>query len=278
MTTVFVSHSTKDRAAVESLIIEPLEKSGAQIWYSKESIRGGQEWQQQIVNGLEKSEYFLVVLSTNAEQSKWVHSEVSWAIENRSGKILPVILNECNLHRIDLRLSRIQTVKIGDTDKVLAFVGPQLQLERSPLSSWQLVRPLLRNEEIKFLEQLVVFSEDLKKHNLPYPGLNHEHLMDDQYHKLDNLVNQAGVFISDVVKQKEPMWKFAAQIDNLIRGIESASKTRSWGTGDILSKLKVISNKKNIINKLAALQDITPNSTLEKKSSIWDAIINYWTK
>jgi hypothetical protein len=107
MTNVFISHSTKDRSTVESQIINPLQKSGIDTWYSKDIIRGGQDWHDKIIQGLERCEWFLVALSGHAVESEWVKSEVRWAISNRKDRFIPVVLASCDRSRIDLRLSGI---------------------------------------------------------------------------------------------------------------------------------------------------------------------------
>ena len=61
---------------VERDIISPLTKQGIDVWYSKESIRAGMEWEKSIREGLELCDCFLIAISPRAIESKWVN--VKW--------------------------------------------------------------------------------------------------------------------------------------------------------------------------------------------------------
>ena len=60
------------------------------VWVDWRQIQGGEIWQQEIFNGIERSEFLIVALSPPAVQSEWVQREVNMAREQ--GKIiLPVM-------------------------------------------------------------------------------------------------------------------------------------------------------------------------------------------
>src|SRR5262249_24741557 len=79
-------------------------------WYSKEDIRTGEEWEASIRAGLEQCPWFLVVLSPRSQTSRWVQREVSWAMEHRLGRIIPVLLEDVHKDKLDLGLHAIQHV------------------------------------------------------------------------------------------------------------------------------------------------------------------------
>jgi type IV pilus assembly protein PilM len=108
MPRVFISHSTKDREFVEREIIDSLHRHGIHTWYSPDDIRTAEQWANSIVDGLEQCDWFLVVMSRHAQQSDWVKSEVSWAIHYRDGRIIPVLIEECETYKIHLKLFTIQ--------------------------------------------------------------------------------------------------------------------------------------------------------------------------
>lgn len=114
MAKVFVSHSTKDREFAEREIIPALSSRGLETWYSKDDIKTADQWDRSILQGLKSCEWFLVIMSPNAEQSEWVKDEVLWAIQHRPGRIVPVLSSRCEPREINLRLARIQYVNYLD--------------------------------------------------------------------------------------------------------------------------------------------------------------------
>jgi hypothetical protein len=107
---VFISHATHDRDFVESEIVSLLERQGIETWFSVDSIRGSEDWQKRIHAGLEACDWFLVALSAHSVQSAWVQTEVHWALENRSGRVIPVLIGDCKPADCHLMLHRLQFI------------------------------------------------------------------------------------------------------------------------------------------------------------------------
>jgi serine/threonine protein kinase len=107
---VFVSHASKDRDFVEREIIATLEKNGIATWYSKVDIQSGVEWHRSILQGLQSSDWFLLVMSTKSIVSDWVRDELDWAIDNRLGRLVPVLIEDCDVRELHIRLGRLQHV------------------------------------------------------------------------------------------------------------------------------------------------------------------------
>jgi len=107
---VFVSHSSKDRQFVEQEIIGLLEKAGIKTWYSKAAIETAAEWERSILQGLQSCEWFLLVMSPRSATSEWVKDEIHWAIENRAGRIIPVMVEDCDPRQFHIRMARLQYV------------------------------------------------------------------------------------------------------------------------------------------------------------------------
>jgi predicted Zn-dependent peptidase len=110
MPRVFISHTTKDREFVEREIVSALHQHGIDTWYSPDDISTADLWERSIVVGPEECDWFLVVMSRQAQHSKWVKSEVSWAVEYRHGRIVPVLVEDCDAYKIHLNLITIQHV------------------------------------------------------------------------------------------------------------------------------------------------------------------------
>ena len=108
MRDVFISHSQYDQPFIDQVLLPAFRSQGITAWYSKDDIKTSEEWERRIVQGLEDCEWFLVVLTEKAVTSTWVRAEVQWAMEHRQGKIVPVLLRECNVTAIHLLLNSIQ--------------------------------------------------------------------------------------------------------------------------------------------------------------------------
>jgi predicted Zn finger-like uncharacterized protein len=112
MPKVFISHSTKDRLLVEREIIDLLNSHGIETWYSKDDIRTAEHFEKMIRQGLEACDWFLVAISPNAINSEWVRDEVHWALEERPGKVIPVLIGDCKPRDLHIRMGRIQQVDL----------------------------------------------------------------------------------------------------------------------------------------------------------------------
>jgi hypothetical protein len=93
MTTIFVSYSRSDKAAVDQLIAR-LEAAGHSVWLDREGIRGGEQWRLKIVEAIEGNEVFLLVLSERSIASDHVRTEIDLAKEGKK-RIIPL-----NLQRV----------------------------------------------------------------------------------------------------------------------------------------------------------------------------------
>jgi hypothetical protein len=76
---IFLSHARQDAEFAHQLAAD-LRHQGWEIWIAPDSIRPGESWVNAINRGLVECGIFLLVLSPEAVNSKWVHSETNAAI------------------------------------------------------------------------------------------------------------------------------------------------------------------------------------------------------
>jgi len=105
---IFVSCSSHDRSLIETDLLRTLQELGANPWYYRGEINTGEYWEQEVKEALEASEWFLVVVSENSAESNHVKDEVAWALDNRPGKIIPIVIDDCMPDSINLGMKRIQ--------------------------------------------------------------------------------------------------------------------------------------------------------------------------
>lgn len=112
---IFVSHASQDREWCRCFVTT-LRQAGLDVWYDEHDIQGGADWYNTIQQQLLARDCFLLILSPDAWNSKWVQRELELAhIKNK--RILPV------LHRptqVTGFLEAIQFIKVVDRDCVSA--------------------------------------------------------------------------------------------------------------------------------------------------------------
>ena len=108
---VFLSHSSKDQAFAGRLAAV-LGRHGLKVFYSRKSIRGAQQWHDEIGQALARCNWFLLVLSPAAVDSEWVKRELVYALQSRRYRkhIAPLLLKSCKIDKLSWTLSGFQSV------------------------------------------------------------------------------------------------------------------------------------------------------------------------
>jgi len=85
---VFVSYSKKDKD-IANTIVAALEKNNIHCWYAPRDINPSDDWGKAISNAIQKSKIFLLIFSSNSNQSQHVLDELNFAISQEAA-ILPI--------------------------------------------------------------------------------------------------------------------------------------------------------------------------------------------
>ena len=128
MTQVFISYSRKDTEFVERLAAD-LQTAGLEVWYDLSGLEGGTRWGSEIQAAIEQSQFFLVVLSPNSLESKWVQREFLYA-EGLNLKIIPLQYLPCTLPMwlLDLMVIDLQGRNYErNFDRLIKALGVQSQ-------------------------------------------------------------------------------------------------------------------------------------------------------
>ena len=117
-TEVFFSHCSKDRRFA-SRIAEVLTRHGLKVFYSRKSIRGAQQWHDEIGQALARCDWFLLILSPAAVGSEWVKRELVYALQSKRyrKRIAPLLLKSCKIDKLSWTLSGIQRVDFRNSFK-----------------------------------------------------------------------------------------------------------------------------------------------------------------
>ncbi|WP_295434339.1 TIR domain-containing protein [uncultured Thiodictyon sp.] len=121
MTQIFISHSSKDLGFVLAYLKPILTDAGMLAWCSGTDLRAAADWEKQIRTALVQTDWFIVVLSPDAQQSEWVQSETHWALEHLRGRVIPVMARACDPYDLHIRLGTLQYIDFR-VDPALAAV------------------------------------------------------------------------------------------------------------------------------------------------------------
>ena len=77
---IFISYSRRDQEFVTRLAGD-LDAQVAGVWFDQSTIQLGQKWHDEIMDGIRECKAFVLVLSPDAAESKYVREEVSKALE-----------------------------------------------------------------------------------------------------------------------------------------------------------------------------------------------------
>ena len=109
MADIFISYSSKDFAVADA-IRQKFEENGISCWMDKSELRGGADWQENIITGIKSAKVFVLIYSHNAVDSKWVIRELTLADENQLS-VIPYNIDGSSVDtKFELILSRIQWI------------------------------------------------------------------------------------------------------------------------------------------------------------------------
>src|ERR1035441_1956401 len=95
-----MSHNWQDKDFVRQLAND-LKKAGAYVWMDEAEIKVGDSLIEKVRSAIDAVDYLAVILSSHSIDSEWVKKEVDIAmtqeIQGRKVKVLPVLLESCNL-------------------------------------------------------------------------------------------------------------------------------------------------------------------------------------
>ncbi len=91
----FISYSRRDLVRVEELKAL-LDELGLNVWFDQQSILVGQDWQNEIYDGIRACAGLLLMLSPASTQSEWVRKEYEYALE-AGVPVFPVVVAEFNI-------------------------------------------------------------------------------------------------------------------------------------------------------------------------------------
>jgi hypothetical protein len=119
---VFISYSHANRPIIDTLAVD-LASRNIKAWWDYE-ILGGQHFRRTILDALNAARAVIVVWSEASANSRYVLDEAERAFH--SGKLVPTYVDGFNPEQIPLGFGGLQTIPIGDRDRLLMSLKPLL--------------------------------------------------------------------------------------------------------------------------------------------------------
>lgn len=160
---VFISYSRQDRRFVEQLT-DALSATGIETWTDVSNIAPGQNWQNQIEQGLLDAEVLLYVASGNTSTSQWMEQELL-AFMRGTGRVIPLIIDAAGESSLPSALRQIQWADFrGDFNDALQklIIGLASLRHSGPLA-----QPEVKSKGYVFVSYAAEddnFVEELKEH------------------------------------------------------------------------------------------------------------------
>ncbi|GAB5494311.1 MAG: hypothetical protein Phog2KO_45260 [Phototrophicaceae bacterium] len=117
--TIFVAYADAD-ADYAKRLIDDLNRMGHACWIDTSGIKGGDEWIQSIVEGINNSYAFIIVVTVASTNSKWVRDEILWA-QQKNKVIIPVIIEDATQEDGFFPLTSYQGIDFLGQDYETAF-------------------------------------------------------------------------------------------------------------------------------------------------------------
>jgi formylglycine-generating enzyme required for sulfatase activity len=111
---VFISHAFED-ADLAQRLARDLRRRGLPVWIAPGDIPPGQSWMNALDAGLRASGHYVILLSPQATQSRWVAHESSLALQleaERRLSIIPMQVRACDLTGVFAYLRHFQWIKL----------------------------------------------------------------------------------------------------------------------------------------------------------------------
>lgn len=131
---VFISHANKDKVDLVENLYQSLNKLGVKIFYDKESLEWGDNWKDKILNGVNKAEFAIIVISENFFDREWTEKELNEFLsrQNRNGqKIILPILKNITIEQLEQKYPTVADIQAIDssehsTDEIGLLFAKQL--------------------------------------------------------------------------------------------------------------------------------------------------------
>jgi hypothetical protein len=136
---IFLCHAKEDATRIEELYFA-LGKAGLDPWYDKKKLSVGDHWETEIMQAIERSDFFAACLSITAvKKTGYIQKEIRTAVREYQRRpqgiayLLPIRLEECELPKIKLD----DTTTLTDLQWIDIFADDEQAVKDLIASIWK---------------------------------------------------------------------------------------------------------------------------------------------
>ena len=98
-------------------LVDALRRHGIPVWYSDSNLQGAQQWHDESGAALRRCDWFVLVLSPHAVESKWVKRELVHSLQQDrfDDRIVPLLYRRCSYDDLSWVLSQIQMIEFTNS-------------------------------------------------------------------------------------------------------------------------------------------------------------------
>lgn len=126
---LFISHASEDKESVVQPLVNELKELGIKVWYDKFTLRVGDSLREKIDEGLQKSRYGTIIISTSFIQKNWTEYEFNSMITkemNGHKMILPIWHKITKDEVISFSLALADRVALNTSTNSIKEIAEQL--------------------------------------------------------------------------------------------------------------------------------------------------------
>jgi TolB-like protein len=242
---IFISYSSADKDTADK-VCSILEENGISCWMAPRNITPGASFAEAIIDGIKSSKVFVLIYSSNSNNSTQVIREVDRAVHNG--------LSVINLRLEDVPLSKQLEYYISSVHWLDAFTPP---LEQHILKLCNVVQMFLKSEEVKNVEIAEALRKGIIKQNEPAGTVKKSRIAKRKTIKISSTIIFVVLIVFAVLYLTHTLTG-----DNLSRKFEKSiavlpfiNDSRDTSTTYFMDGLM-----EEILNKLQTIKDLTPIS------------------
>lgn len=276
---IFLSYAHIDLGFAKK-IDSDLKRYGLDIWFDKESLLPGQDWEKKIKKAIRESDYFIALLSEKCLSKRgFVHSELKFSFEivekyfpsDTGIFIIPVRLDNCKPSDAYERLGRLHWIDVfpeseyfNGLEKILQVVSPGTFLLRNQ------PREVSQADVINVIRKHDLFEYSRNPEGFGFP------------HKyLEKEIKGEKIIIDELTKL---MWQQSGSEKNMSyrdakKWIDEINKSGYAGFYDW--RLPTLEEALSLLEKEKKNNKLYIDALFDKKqTSVWTSDVqknNYWT-
>jgi hypothetical protein len=119
---VFISHASEDKDRFVLNFAKKLRAKGIDAWLDKWEMKPGDSLMDKIfVEGIGQANAFIIIISHNSINKRWVHEELNKAAVdriNKGTKLIPILIDDCNVPEVlsSTLWEKIQDLNLYETE------------------------------------------------------------------------------------------------------------------------------------------------------------------